>query len=119
MAWRQLFAWLHPPDKPAAYPPMPLTLITLCACDGTSSAELAFYGDAEMAALREWARAGRLLLAFMATEREELILVCAEPLEVMRDYVAQLPMVAAGLAQAELRTVMSMRLGADTPSQLN
>lgn len=119
MAWRQLFAWLYPSDKPPVYPPMPLTLVTLSACESPSSAELAFYGDAEMAALSEWARAGRLLLAFMATEREELILVCAEPVEAMRDHVAQLPMVAAGLASADVRAVMSMRLHADTPSQLN
>lgn len=46
----------------------------------------------------------------MATEREELTLVCGEPLEVMRDHVAALPMVAAGLATADLRTVVSMRL---------
>lgn len=114
MAWRQIIAWLYPPDKPPVYPPMPLTLVTLTACPRPSSVEeIAFYGDAELAALSEWSRAGRLLLAFMATDREELILVCADPIEAMRNHVAELPMVAAGLAAADLRQVMSMRLGND------
>lgn len=52
MAWKQLIAWLYPTDKPPVYPPMPLTLVTLTTCADASRAEIAFYGDAEMAALR-------------------------------------------------------------------
>lgn len=108
-SWIDNIALIRPP---AVYPAMPLTLITLLGRPHVSREEFAFYAAAEHAALSDWAEAGWLVLAFPALDRDEMTLVCTEPLAEMRERVCTLPLVAADLVTADLRTVVSIRLTA-------
>lgn len=89
---------------------MPLTLITLRGIPGSSVDEVAFYTGSEFDALVEWAVNGRFVMAFVARDRDELTLLCTEPIEVMRMHVNSLPLVAAGLAEADIRVVSILRV---------
>jgi hypothetical protein len=64
--------------------------------------------------LLEWARMGRFVLALAAEERDELTLVCLQTPEQLRREIEELPLVAAGLAQVDIRRVMS--LGMNDPA---
>lgn len=114
MPWKHLQSWFTSRARPQIDPPMPLTLVTLTSCASARADEVAFYTQAEFNALVEWAMRGRLVLAFAAVERDELTLICTDPIEEMRASIAELPLVAAGLATADVRLVMSMRLVPDT-----
>lgn len=89
---------------------MPLTLVTLTTVDQATEDEIAFYSSAEYAALIEWAKMGRFILALTVADRNELILLCTEGVDVIRPLVEELPMVSAGLARFELQVVMPLRL---------
>ncbi|WP_374132823.1 hypothetical protein [Sphingomonas sp. 28-62-20] len=91
-------------------PPMPMTLVTLRGTEGACADEVAFYTDAEFDALVDWAKSGLFVMAFVARERDELVLLCTESVEAMRLQVSQLPLVAAGLAKADIRSVATLRL---------
>lgn len=119
MPWKQLQSWFSSAGRASVEPPMPLTLVTLTGCDPSSPDEVAFYADAEFDALVEWAVSGRLVLAFAALERNEITLICTEPVDVIRESTARLPFVAAGLARADIRLVASMRLTADKGGRIH
>lgn len=110
MPWHRLIDWFA--GKRAGLPgsDMPLTLVTLSAVEAAESAEVAFYSDAEYAALIEWARMGRFILALSANDRDELTLLCVQTTDEMCAEVGNLPLVAAGLATFDIRKVMPMRL---------
>lgn len=110
MPWHQLYSWYVDLRRGRERSPMPLTLVTLRALDGASEEELAFYSSAEFDALVDWAMKGRFVMAFVADDREELTLLCTEPIAVMQAHVGDLPLVAAGLAEADLRQVSMVRL---------
>jgi hypothetical protein len=97
------------PDGSLA-PNMPVTLVTLCIAPAAMSDELGFYQSAEYDALLEWARMGRFILALASSERDELTLVCIQSPEDMRKEIAELPLVAAGLATADIRAAVSLRM---------
>ena len=110
MPWRDWIDIRAPRRAAAAHPEMPLTLVTLLGRPGVSREEYAFYAEAERAVLTHWAEAGWLVLAFPALERDEMTLICTEPLAAMRERIWTLPLVSAELVDAKLHTVMSMRL---------
>ncbi len=91
-------------------PNMPLTLVTLRIAPAAAGDEVGFYQSAEYGALLEWARMGRFVLALASTERDELTLLCVQSPEEMRKEIAELPLVAAGLATADIRAAMSLRM---------
>ena len=116
MPWKRLsdrFAVGHPPAGPTAA----LTLVTLSGVDAAAREEIAFYADAEFDMLVSWAQAGRIVLAFAAIERDELTLLCTENLPVMQAAVGELPLVAAGLAIADLRYVIPLRISAPASTE--
>ena len=115
MTWRKLSSWFVGPDRTAGRIPMPFTLVTLCGRTDASRDEVAFYSDAELAALRAWAASGRFVMAFCAEERDELTLVCTGSVDMVRAQLAELPMVAAGLASADIRAVSSLHLTRRVP----
>lgn len=89
---------------------MPLTMVTLRGKPEVNPAEYAFYADAELRVLRDWADQGLLLLAFPSIELHELTLICNDMLPGMRERVATLPLVNAKLVTAEIHSVLSLRL---------
>lgn len=91
-------------------PPLPITLVTLRGTEGACTDEIAFYAGAEFDALVDWATSGRFVMAFVAGDRDELVLLCTESVDAMRIQVSQLPLVIAGLAQADIRSVATLRL---------
>lgn len=109
MPWRRSTLWLSGRRSPLLDDAMAFTLVTLSAIEPAEHDEVAFYRDAKYAALVEWAKMGRFILALAATERDELTLLCVETPAEMRMRVQELPMVAAGLARFDIRTVMSLR----------
>lgn len=110
MPWRRLNSWYAGLRRGRQEPSMPLTLITLRSIPGSTADELAFYTGAEFEALVDWAKNGRFVMAFVARERDELTLLCTESVAAMRAHVGRLPLVAAGLAEAEIRLVSMLRL---------
>lgn len=110
MPWRDWIRQQGGLSRPQLWPEMPLTLVTLLGRPGVSREEYAFYAEAEREMLVDWADAGWLVLAFPALERDEMTLVCTEPLSEMRERVRTLPLVAADLVTADLRSVVSTRL---------
>ncbi len=110
MPWNLLYSWYANLRRGQKEPPMPLTLITLRGIPGSSEDEVAFYTTAEFDALVDWAMKGRFVMAFVACERDELTLLCTESVPVMRAHVSGLPLVAAGLAEADIRLVSMLRL---------
>lgn len=116
MPWNLLYSWYATMRRGQKEPPMPLTLITLRGIPGSSEDEVAFYTSAEFDALVDWAMNGRFVMAFVAQERDELTLLCTESVAVMQAHVGSLPLVAAGLAQADIRLVSMLRLANATTS---
>jgi len=110
MPWKLLAFWYAALRRGQADPPMPLTLVTLRGMEGSSADEVAFYADAEFDALVAWAASGRFVMGFVAMDRDELTLLCTESIETMQMRVRDLPLVAAGLAHADIRTVSPLRL---------
>lgn len=94
-------------------PNMPVTLVTLRIAPAALSDEVGFYQSAEYEALLEWARMGRFILALASTDRDELTLLCIQSPDEMRKEIAELPLVAAGLATADIRAAMSLRVDKD------
>ncbi len=97
------------PDGSLA-PNMPVTLVTLRIAPAAMSDEVGFYQSAQYDALLEWARMGRFILALASSERDELTLLCIQSPGDMRKEIAELPLVAAGLATADIRAAMSLRM---------
>jgi hypothetical protein len=87
-----------------------LTLVTLRIAPAAGSEEVSFYRTAEYDALLTWARMGRFVLALASTDRDELTLLGVQSPEEMRAEIADLPLVAAGLAMVDIRPVMSLRM---------
>lgn len=110
MPWKLLQSWYMSFRSPNRDQPMPLTLVTLCGKAGTSADEVAFYTSAEFDVLVDWAMNGRFVMAFVARDRDELTLLCTESIDVMQMHVRSLPLVAAGLADVDIRTVSMLRL---------
>lgn len=110
MPWQKLQNWLSREPRLTLAETAPLTLITLSVVEDALDEEFAFYRDAEFDALLEWARMGRFILALSAADRPELTLLCVEGIREMTIEVQQLPLVAAGLARFDIRTVMPLRL---------
>lgn len=110
MPWKMLSSWLATAQRSPDRMPMPFTLVTLRGRDAVSAEEVAFYADAEFTTLMSWAASGRFVMAFAALERDELTLVCTGCADVVRGQVAELPLVAAGLASADVRAVDSLHL---------
>lgn len=110
MPWRLLHNWYATGRNPHTGPLMPLSLITLNGRPGTSEEEIAFYARAEFEMLAEWASNGLFVMAFICHDRDELTLLCTETAAVMRDHVMALPLIVAGLADADVRVVSMLRL---------
>lgn len=110
MPWKFMHSWYASLRRGAEPPPMPMTLVTLRGIPGSPEDEVAFYSDAEFDALIDWAKNGRFIMAFVARDRDELTLLCTESVEVMEIHVNGLPLVAAGLADADIRIVSMLRL---------
>lgn len=94
----------------ALAPNMPVTLVTLHITPAALSDEVGFYESAEYDALLQWARMGRFILALASTERDELTLLCIQSPDDLRKEIAELPLVAAGLATADIRAAISLRM---------
>lgn len=110
MPWRRLTDWFSGRRSGLPGTDMPLTLVTLSAMEHAERDEVAFYSDAEYAALIDWARMGRFILALSAVERDELTLLCVQSPDEMLMQVENLPLVSAGLATFDIRRVMPLRL---------
>lgn len=110
MPWHRLIDWFSGRRTGLPDGDVPLTLVTLSTMDHAASEEVAFYSDAEYAALIDWARMGRFILALSASERDELTLLCVESPEEIVEEVKGLPLVSAGLATYDIRRVMPLRL---------
>lgn len=89
-----------------------LTMVVLRAARSVDETEAAFYRDAEREALADGAAAGLIVLAFAATDRDELILFSSEPVAQIELLVARLPFVVAGLVRPEVSEVHAMRFAA-------
>ncbi|MFO6445925.1 hypothetical protein ACLBKU_02150 [Erythrobacter sp. NE805] len=110
MTWLRWIEWFSGRREGALAPNMPVTLVTLRITPAAGSDEVGFYRGAEYEALLEWARMGRFILALASTDRDELTLLCIQSTEAMRAEIAELPLVAAGLAMADIRPAMSLRM---------
>jgi hypothetical protein len=91
-------------------PNMAITLVTLRIAPAAVKDEVTFYRSAEYDALLEWAKMGRFILALAITDRDELTLLCIQSPEEMRAEIAELPLVAAGLATVDIRPAKSLRM---------
>jgi hypothetical protein len=109
MAWQRLHNWLAGRRSFSVDATMSLTLLTLVAKPNVEADELAFYADAEFEMLVEWARMGRFILALNAADRNELTLLCVDDVYAMAAEVERLPLIAAGLAQYDIRTVIPLK----------
>ena len=118
MPWLRWIEWFSGRPKGLLAPNMAITLVTLRIEPAAGSDEVSFYRSAEYDALLEWARMGRFVLALASTDRDELTLLCIQSPEEMRDEIAELPLVAAGLATADIRPAMSLRMDEDGGNQL-
>ncbi|TRW17539.1 hypothetical protein [Glacieibacterium frigidum] len=110
MPWNDLPAWyarVH--DTPRDAGPT-LTMVTLRTVAGVTAADVDWHRDTEFGTLVDWAKAGFFVLGFTAVDRAELTLFCALEPDEITARVAQLPLVAAGLAHADIRAVSSLRL---------
>lgn len=110
MPWNDLPAWYARAQGAPGDAAPPLTMVTLRTVAGATAADLDWQRDAEFATLVEWAEAGYFVLGFTAVDCAELTLLCALETAEIRARVALLPMVAAGLAHADIRAVTSLRL---------
>lgn len=116
MPWNRFYSWFNSSRREPREPPMPLTLITLRGVPGSSADEVAFYTSTEFDTLVDWAMKGRFIMGFIARDMDELTLLCTESVEVMRMHVNSLPLVAAGLAEADYRVVSILRVPGATTS---
>lgn len=110
MPWLRWIEWFSRRPSGLLGPNMPITLVTLRIESSAAADEVSFYRSAEYNALLEWARMGRFILALAADERDELTLLCLQSPEEMRAEIEELPLVSAGLASADIRAVMSLRM---------
>lgn len=110
MPWNDLPAWYACRAGVSAACAPPLSLVTLRAAPGSDRAVIDFHRDAEFGALVDWAGAGIFVLGFASIDRDELVLLCALDVAETERGVAQLPLVAAGLAVADIRSVAALRL---------
>lgn len=110
MPWHRWIEWFSGRPAGLLAPNMAVTLVTLRILPTAGTDEVVFYRSAEYDALLEWARMGRFILALASTDRDELTLVCIQSPEAMRAEIAELPLVAAGLATADIRPAMSLRM---------
>lgn len=110
MPWLKWIEWFSGRPSGLLAPNMAVTLVTLRIAPSAVTDEVIFYRSAEYDALLEWAKMGRFILALASTDRDELTLLCIQSPEVMRAEIAELPLVAAGLATADIRPAMSLRM---------
>lgn len=110
LRWIELFS-----GRPTGQlsPNTAMTLVTLRITPAAGSEEVSFYRSAEYEALLKWARMGRFILALASTDRDELTLLGVQTPAEMEAEVAELPLVAAGLAIVDIRPVMSLRMDED------
>jgi hypothetical protein len=113
MPWLRWIEWFSGRPKGLLAPNMAITLVTLRIAPAAVTDEVSFYRSAEYDALLDWARMGRFILALASTERDELTLLCIQSPEEMRAAIAELPLVAAGLATVDIRPAMSLRMDED------
>lgn len=113
MPWLRWIEWFSGRPKGLLAPNMAITLVTLRIAPAAVSDEVSFYRSAEYQALLDWARMGRFILALASTERDELTLLCIQSPDEMRTAMAELPLVAAGLATVDIRPAMSLRMDED------
>lgn len=113
MPWLRWIEWFSGRPKGLLAPNMAITLVTLRIAPAAVSDEVSFYRSAEYQALLDWARMGRFILALASTDRDELTLLCVQSRDEMRAAIAELPLVAAGLATVDIRPAMSLRMDED------
>ncbi len=113
MSWNQLSPSFAN-QSPTQERPPPLTMVTL-AIVGDDTGSSAFYASTELEMLKEWARTGQFVLALVATDRAELTLVCVDPVDAVTARVNQLPLVEAGIACADVRSVTTLRFDRAIP----
>jgi hypothetical protein len=118
MAWFRWIEWFSGRPKGLLAPNMAITIVTLRIAPAAVIDEVSFYRSAEYAALLEWARMGRFILALASTTRDELTLLCIQSPAEMEAEIANLPLVAAGLATVDIRPAMSLRMDEDDISLL-
>lgn len=118
MPWMRWIEWFSGRPKGLLAPNMAVTLVTLRIAPAAAGDEVSFYRSAEYAALLEWARMGRFILALASTDRDELTLLCIQGPDEMRAEVAELPLVAAGLATADIRPAMALRMDDEPQGEL-
>lgn len=113
MPWLRWIEWFSGRPKGLLAPNMAITLVTLRIAPAAGNDEVSFYRSAEYDALLDWARMGRFILALASTDRDELTLLCIQSPDEMRAEIAELPLVAAGLATVDIRPAMSLRMDDD------
>lgn len=118
MPWLRWIEWFSGRPRGLLAPNMAITLVTLRIAPAAVSDEVTFYRSAEYDALLQWARMGRFILALASTDRDELTLLCLQSPDEIRAEIAELPLVAAGLATFDIRPAMSLRMDADDPGML-
>jgi hypothetical protein len=110
MPWLRWIEWFSGRPKGLLAPNFAITLVTLRIAPAAITDEVGFYRSAEYDALLEWAQMGRFILALASTGRDELTFLCIQSPEEMRAAIGELPLVAAGLATADIRPTMSLRM---------
>jgi hypothetical protein len=110
MPWLRWIEWFSGRPSGLLAPNMAITLVTLRIAPAAIKDEVTFYRSAEYEALLDWAKTGRFILALASTDRDELTLLCIQSPEEMRAEIAELPLVAAGLATVDIRPAMSLRM---------
>jgi hypothetical protein len=110
MTWLRWIEWFSKRPAGLLVSSMAITLVTLRVSPSAVTDEVSFYRSAEYEALLKWARMGRFILALASADRDELTLLCLQSPAEMQAEIADLPLVAAGLATYDIRPVMSLRM---------
>lgn len=110
MTWLRWIEWFSKRPSGMLVSNMAITLVTLRVSPSAVTDEVIFYRSAEYDALLQWARMGRFILALASADRDELTLLCIQSPSEMQAEIADLPLVAAGLATYDIRPVMSLRM---------
>ena len=110
MPWKLLSAWFAEQHDARLAATPALTLVTLRLATSATADGIAFYRQAEFGTLMKWANEGRFVLAFTALDRDELTLLFTEDVVAVRSVVSELPLLDAGLAEADVRSVATLRL---------
>jgi hypothetical protein len=118
MTWLRWIEWFSKRPSGQLVSNMAITLVTLRVSPSAVTDEVSFYRSAEYNALLNWARMGRFILALASIDRDELTLLCIQSPAEMQAEVADLPLVAAGLATYDIRPVMSLRMDDSDPDIL-